>query len=864
MNLRLSTTSYTNWLKAALGIFAVAVFVLFASQAVVTKSALADELTPDQNSVPTEQTPPADEVTEPSVDAPAQEVVAPVEQPAPWVDNSDGSFTTSGPVELGTVYTFPGNNKVTVTFTSLPQNPGVITIREVILSAEEMEAIGAVSNIAYDITSSNMADGSFTYDLTLPLPAGTDASEISVTYAENRADLVTDGQTVSQEVAVVGNKVTIDELNHFTVFAVVKPPLILTCLLVPHTGLFSNCYSSLQTAINIAAPGDIIRIGNGTFTEQVVINKSLTIVGGVSLINPFAVSRIKAPNIVLGDGVGDKAIITVTNGATVNLSRVTVMGPSSGACESLHYGILVIGDATLNLSNSTVTAIRENPLSSCSGDPTAIRAGAKYRGETGHLNIIGNVIVDDYQKAGIVIDNAGSDASINDAIVTGAGQTSLLSQNGIQISRGATATVNNSTISGNRYTNPADLDFNEGSAGILVCQAGSGISITNTALTDNSIGLAIYDNDCASSEPDFVSGNSLVLDANTFLGNYRDIDNYDNDDLDAVSTLGWSDTTTDGIEALIRHDCTTSPYAHGVCNSEDYAGNFGSVDYVNASADLSVVIDSSLSTPSSGDTEVYTIKVTNNGPDTAYSVQISSLLPPGATFVSSNPGQGIYDENTGVWTVGNLSSGSQVVLEVMATVSGNNGDLITNIATATSLSSDPVAGNNSASTTSTITDGSGGGSSSGSSGSSSNPPSGGGTPPPSGGSGNGGTGPVSGPEGQLGGGNSTTGGGNGGNGGSGNGSGGSQAQGQNGQVLGASTDKPQVAQGDTNDQGKVEGDSTSNGNDNQNSDQKSGKGTGWWLWLLILLIILILLYLWWRNRDKGTGAGSGDSSGPAV
>ena len=40
-----------------------------------------------------------------------------------------------------------------------------------------------------------------------------------------------------------------------------------------------GCSSSIQKAINAAAPGDIIVIGKGTYTENLVVPKPLTLLG---------------------------------------------------------------------------------------------------------------------------------------------------------------------------------------------------------------------------------------------------------------------------------------------------------------------------------------------------------------------------------------------------------------------------------------------------------------------------------------------------------------------------------------------------------------------------------------------------------
>lgn len=123
-------------------------------------------------------------------------------------------------VTLGTTYIAPQNNQVQVTFTKL-QTPGSLSIEEVILTDEQVKQFGAESNVAYDITS-DMANGTFEYDLKLPLPAGSESIS-KVVYAENVADLnLTSASVESRNVEVVSGSVVVSELDHFTIFVVVR------------------------------------------------------------------------------------------------------------------------------------------------------------------------------------------------------------------------------------------------------------------------------------------------------------------------------------------------------------------------------------------------------------------------------------------------------------------------------------------------------------------------------------------------------------------------------------------------------------------------------------------------------------------
>ncbi|UZO80372.1 gliding motility-associated C-terminal domain-containing protein [Aquimarina sp. ERC-38] len=85
---------------------------------------------------------------------------------------------------------------------------------------------------------------------------------------------------------------------------------------------------------------------------------------------------------------------------------------------------------------------------------------------------------------------------------------------------------------------------------------------------------------------------------------------------------------------------------------------------VQSQADLSLektVVDGDTS-PLVGTEITFRITVTNDGPQTATGVQVRDQLPTGFDFVLFSSTAGNYDENTGIWNVGTVPSGSSEVL----------------------------------------------------------------------------------------------------------------------------------------------------------------------------------------------------------
>jgi len=122
-------------------------------------------------------------------------------------------------------------------------------------------------------------------------------------------------------------------------------------------------------------------------------------------------------------------------------------------------------------------------------------------------------------------------------------------------------------------------------------------------------------------------------------------------------------------------------------------------------ADLAVFKTVSDPTPNVGDTITFAIGVANYGPDTATNVVVNDRLPTGVTFVSAVAPRGTtYNETTGVWTVGTLTTSDFPVLFITATVdkpASGNPVAATNEATVSGTEYDPVDSNNTSKVTET-------------------------------------------------------------------------------------------------------------------------------------------------------------------
>jgi hypothetical protein len=112
-------------------------------------------------------------------------------------------------------------------------------------------------------------------------------------------------------------------------------------------------YPTIQSAINAAKSGDTVKVLPGVYTDQLFINKSITLLGSGA-----PVTIIKAPNTLVLDSFGVPWGTHIAHGATVTISGFTFASGSTPYAPCLTVTICgvigVDGGATLYLSSSVI------------------------------------------------------------------------------------------------------------------------------------------------------------------------------------------------------------------------------------------------------------------------------------------------------------------------------------------------------------------------------------------------------------------------------------------------------------------------------------------------------------------------------
>ncbi|MGQ0722466.1 MAG: FlgD immunoglobulin-like domain containing protein [Candidatus Eiseniibacteriota bacterium] len=145
------------------------------------------------------------------------------------------------------------------------------------------------------------------------------------------------------------------------------------------------------------------------------------------------------------------------------------------------------------------------------------------------------------------------------------------------------------------------------------------------------------------------------------------------------ATLQLSATVNAGTAAqTIQNDASITAADQTDTNP---ANNSDTASILVESVDLAVTKNVDDTSPAEGDAVVYTIVVTNGGPDAAAVVQVTDVLPAELTYASDAPSQGTYSSGSGVWSVGTIANGGSATLAITATIDvGAAGAVVENTA----------------------------------------------------------------------------------------------------------------------------------------------------------------------------------------
>jgi len=205
----------------------------------------------------------------------------------------------------------------------------------------------------------------------------------------------------------------------------------------------SAALTTIQAAVNAAAPGDTIQICPGNYNEQVVVTKSnLTIQGsgtGATVLRPTAVVQNTT---AIFSGAPVKPILLVDGAANITIGSLTVDGgiADSGAARLPPCPVVgfYIGIYYRN-SSGTINATHVTNMTS------STVCGLGIRAEAASVRVTTNLL-DRYGDAGISCAGPNTQCLVTGNTVRGLGPVDYHAQGGIDVRNQAGATISGNII----------------------------------------------------------------------------------------------------------------------------------------------------------------------------------------------------------------------------------------------------------------------------------------------------------------------------------------------------------------------------------------------------------------------------------
>ena len=279
-------------------------------------------------------------------------------------------------------------------------------------------------------------------------------------------------------------------------------------------------FPTIQAAINASNPGDTIKVLPGIYTEQIIINKNLTIIGSGAKS-----TIIQAPDVLNPSPVipfpGRANIVEIFNEAIVTMKGFTIAGPSGNICEGL-AGVSIHGDATLEIDSSAIIGcLREGILV---GLAEFIPRGP----QVGHA-VITKTDITDYRVVGIQTGGENTTLVISKSQVIAADAPEVVGQIGIFGAIGPKVVIVDNKISGNICNNPEcgpDFFTQVQGSGIFLVNVNQDSIISGNKVTNNDLGIAIAENSgCCKIENNKLSDNRFfgitIIDGENTISNTK-------------------------------------------------------------------------------------------------------------------------------------------------------------------------------------------------------------------------------------------------------------------------------------------------------------------------------------------------------
>lgn len=205
-------------------------------------------------------------------------------------------------------------------------------------------------------------------------------------------------------------------------------------------------YASLADAVANARSGDTIVLSAGTFTltEQLVVDKALTLVGagkGETLLDYDGSQGSPTGRAYVGGRTANPVVYAT---GALTLQDLTIRGVVGSAGHALVDG--VYATAGLQMNNAAITDVR---CTADGADICGVQTGRAVMA-VGCSVSLESVDLLRFQKQ--AVDVSDVDLTVRNSTIQGCGDNAIIAQNGLVLRDGTTAAVTGTTISAMKYT----------------------------------------------------------------------------------------------------------------------------------------------------------------------------------------------------------------------------------------------------------------------------------------------------------------------------------------------------------------------------------------------------------------------------
>jgi parallel beta-helix repeat protein len=295
----------------------------------------------------------------------------------------------------------------------------------------------------------------------------------------------------------------------------------------------TNTTSTIQAAVDNATAGDTIHVAAGAYTEQILIQKSINLIGAGQDNTTIQALPGRTRSVVQGTHTWDYIVAAYPATGTIDVRiegfRIDASGQNkiAGTTELVGVFFRDVSGGTAGLYSCTITGFPATPEYEC--------FGIRIYGDS-QLTINGNTL-NSYTRDGI--DANGDAGPLADPVVTISNNTltgSAVPLNGISLEDGASGTVSGNTVRNHTRSTPW------AAVGILIMAA-------NSMVSGNTVENCFYAIDIGDSTGITVSGNTLTHNIARPIG----LDNSDNCTVSGNTINGTVAGTEDIGIALVNN-----------------------------------------------------------------------------------------------------------------------------------------------------------------------------------------------------------------------------------------------------------------------------------------------------------------------